>query len=377
MGDCGAVTSCGDKYPANLLRRGYVMYRLVLGPMLAILLLLTILTSAQENTSVSDSSAQTLMDGGVMAPAETAGGMAPAETAGDQETSYGADEMDQMIQAIGDGSGGAEDAASGSGGADGSADGTKAGQVTEASKDDSSSTAGSDQPVDTAKEAKEMDKMIQTIEANGSANSGGDQSAGAAGAGSEGADQSISVGVSSGEEGGNVPAAAGAGKDSGTLNQTKSMDKMIQTLVESDENGTSETAKGNASFNNTEPAEQLIQTPANRDVAFAANTEASGQTEIQKKTESISLLIQTLADDENRTDAATAATAESTETAVTAVTVEESNSIDQVIQALENYRDDAASSNVGASSSSGDIEIVDEVSSMDKMIQALEGTDNQ
>lgn len=357
------------------------MCRLILGLLLVTLLMLTAFASAQENTNASDSSA--VSDSSSQALVDSSG-TAPAETTGDQDAAYGAEEMDQMIRAIGDDSSGAEEASLSlettdetdmtDGTDDAAQTATQTGQAVNALEDDSGSTLGADQASDTAKEAKEMDHMIQTIEANGSTSSEGDQNAGASGAVCEGAiDLSVSTGISSNEC--NSKVSADIVQDSGALNQTKSMDEMIQTLAESDENGTSETAKDNTSSNKAEPVEQSIQTPSNGDIALETNAEASGQTEIQEETESMGLLIQTLAENEGSTDMATdttATTAKSPETVSTETTgsIEEIKSIYQVVQALENYSDDAAaSSNEGTSGEN--IEIVDEGSSMDKMIQAL------
>lgn len=369
------------------------MCKLIIGLVLAILLMPTMLTSAQDstNTSVSESSAQAITDGG---------GTVPAETTGDQEATYGAEEMDKMIQTIeGDSSSisGAEEAAVCSEMADGTADTAENCQPANAPEGGSSSTTGDGQASDTVKEAKEMDQMIQALTVdNGSTNAEADQSAGATDAGTTGAgsvvatDQSVSVGISADEEGGNL--SAGAGQDSGTINQTNSIDQMIQTLVENDENNASETstAQGVESINGTEPAataeqpiqEQLIQqtqTTANGEVTSVAETTAADQTEIQEKTESMGLLIQTLANNETSTDMATAKTAKSTETIETE-TADKTKSIDQAIQTLENYSDGAVEDEAMGSNevaSAQDIEIADEENSIDNMIQALEGSDIQ
>lgn len=359
-----------------------MMRRLILGPMIAILLLLAVSAFGQENTSISDSSAQASLDGEATMP---------AETAGDQEAAYGAEEIDQMIQTIeGDSSStnGAEGAALDLETTDETADASQTDQVANTPEDNSGSTAGAagaDQTSDTVKEAKEMDQMIQTIEADGSTNAEVDQSAGAASASGEGTtDQSVSVGTSPDEEGGNVP--TGAVQDSGTTNQTKSadqVDQMIQTLVEGDENSASEnaTVQGNGSTNETgsaelaEPAEQPAQTPANGEVTPEVEATAVEQTEIQEKTKSLDILIQNLANNETSTGMAT------TESTGPAETIEKTKTIDQAIQTLADYGDEADGGGaVGSSEGAGGqdtegIEIADEGNSMDEMIQALEGSD--
>ncbi len=376
-GELKAFSAAQENYPADLLG-GYVMYKLIIGLVLAILLMPTMLTSAQDstNTSVSESSAQAITDGG---------GTVPAETTGNQEATYGAEEMDQMIQTIeGDSNSisGAEEAAVCSEIVDGTADTAENCQPVNAPKGDSSSTTEDGQASDTVKEAEEMDQMIQSLTVdNGSTNAEADQSAGATGADSVMAtDQSVSVGTSSDEEGGNL--SAGADQDSGTINQTNSIDQMIQTLVESDGNNASETSitQGIESINGTEtavPAEQpiqQIQMTANGEVTSGAETTDANQTEIQEKTESMGLLIQTLANNETSTGVATAKSTETIET------TDKTKSIDQAIQTLENYSDGAGEDETMGSNevaSAQDIEIAAEENSIDNMIQALEGSDIQ
>ncbi len=357
------------------------MNRFILG--LFLVMLLTVLALVQGVTSELNSTASSTQ--------ATLGdeSMASTEAADGQGAIDEAEEMDQLIQTISDSSSGAEEAAAVSGTADapetdqsinapendndraeevaaisGTADAPETDQSTNAPEDDSGSAAGVDEVSGTIEEAEEMDLLIQVlVEEEGSTNEGveADQDAGTAGK-EEATNQSVGIFI---EDAGEVPAKAG--QDSGALNQTQSMDQLIQTLVDSgnEGNNSSEIVQDVKSVNETGPAGQSIPVPADN---AAAGAETAQQVGITEKTESMNLLIQTIVNNESLAG---------TKTAQSVETIEKTESVDQLIQTLADERDSAKGSDEVVSGQS--LEIIDEEISMEGLIQALtlEGSDVQ
>lgn len=327
------------------------MKRFILGPLLTMLLAVLISAQglAQGEMSESNSSASS-----VQAPLDDKD-MASIEAADGPEAITEA-EVDQLIQTITDDSGGTE----GTEAADGpeTAEVEETGQSTQAPEDDSSSAAEVNQESGTIKEAEEIDQLIQVlVEDDGSTNEEveADQDAGAAGK-EEATNQTIVIsGESIGEDISKI--STEAGQDLEAINQTQSMDQLIQTLVDTDGNNSSEITQDLKSINETETG-QPIQMP----IDGATGVEAAQQIGIQEKTKSMGQLIQTIVNDKSRTDTITAQGSE---------TIEKTESIVRLIQTLEDEGDTAS----GDEAISGqDLEIVDEEGSMELLIQALEGS---
>ncbi|MDM7912992.1 MAG: hypothetical protein QUS09_07835, partial [Methanotrichaceae archaeon] len=342
-------------YPVNLSGRGCVMNRFSPGLFLALLLIALTLAQglAQGDESGLNSSASS-----ALAPLSDEN-MASTEAVDNSAAVDEAETMDQLIQTISDSSDGTEETAAVSG----TTEAQEADQSTTALEEDSSAAEADGSG--TIEEAEEMDQLIQVlVEDEGSTNGAVDADQGAGASGKEEAtNQSIGISI---EDAGEVPAKSG--QDSGALNQTQSMDKLIRTLVDSgsEGNNSSETVQDARSVNETGPAGEPIQTPAKDDGAIVAET--SQQAEIQEKTESISKLMQTLAYNESNTSTMTDSSEEM---------IKKTESMDQLIQTLEVKRDEATSSDEVVSGQG--LEIIDEEVSMEMMIQALasDGSDVQ
>ncbi len=291
------------------------MDRFILGLLPAMLLAALVLAQgfAQGETSELNSSASSVQmppDGESVGSIEATGGHEAIDEAG---------EMDQLIQTISDSSETdsfeTEEVAE----SVGTADTEEIVQPTMSPEDGSDSSAEVEQNSGTIEDAEEIDQLIQTIE---------DGSSGAKGA-------ALSPGTSDITP---IGQFANAPEDSSGI--TAGADQGLEAVKK---------AEGMA---------QLIQTIEDDS---RAKTDIAKQTEIQEKTESISLLVQILADYKSSTDVTPAKSTG---------TIGKTKSIDQIIRTLEGYGDKATSSNEVAGGQ--DIEIIEEGNSIDQMIQALE-----
>jgi hypothetical protein len=277
------------------------------------------------------------------------------ETTGGQEAVDEAEEMDQLILAIEDSSDGSSEATQGSEITD-VAEG--AGQPTQASEDDSSAALEVDPGSEPIKEAEEIDQLIQVlVEDNGSTNAKVNQDAAETGK-EDGENQSIGVpGVDAGK------ASPEAGQELSVSNQTGSMYQLIQLLVDTESNSSSEIVPDPKSVNETEMTGQLMQMPVD-DGSLAAETDP--QIEIQNKTKSMDQMIQTLVESNNNAD---------TNESQNAETIEEKESVGQLLmQTLVDEDNSPEGDDEVEATSEQDNKIIDEGNSMDQLILALEGS---
>jgi hypothetical protein len=263
--------------------------------------------------------------------------------------------MDQLILAIEDSSDGSSEATQGSEITD-VAEG--AGQPIQASEDDSSAASEVDPGSEPIKEAEEIDQLIQVlVEDNGSTNAKVNQDAAATGK-EDGENQSIGVpGVDAGK------VSPEAGQELSVSNQTGSMYQLIQLLVDTESNSSSEIVPDPKSVNETEMTGQLMQMPVD-DGSLAAETDP--QIEIQNKTKSMDQMIQTLVESNNNAD---------TNESQNAETIEEKESVGQLLmQTLVDEDNSPEGDDEVEATSEQDNKIIDEGNSMDQLILALEGS---
>jgi hypothetical protein len=365
------------------------MDRFILGLLLA--MLLTMLISAQGSAqgvmgelNTSASSIQALPDDGSIASialideADSQGAIAKVdnqeaiEEADNQEAIEEADgqgaideaeEMDQLIQTISDGSGSEENAA-----VSGAADAQETDQSTPAPEGDSVIAEGVDEGAGTIEDAEEMDQLIQVlVEDEGSTNEEADADQYSEAAGKEEVTNQ-SLGIFS-EDASEVSAEAGQAYNA--PNQTQSMGQLIQTLVDSKGNNSSETVQNIKSINETVPAEQSAgqSTPILADNG-AAGAETALQIEITENTESMNQQIQILVNNEKLA---------STNTAQVVETIGKTEPIEQPIEQLIQTLEDEGDTAKGGSDevvSAQDYEIIDEAVTMERLIQALASEDS-
>jgi hypothetical protein len=321
--------------------------RLIFSLLLA--LMLAALSPAQEDTSILDSSDLALLDGE---------GSVSEETTGGQETVDEAKEMDQLIVAIEDSSGSSETIQnSETSETVQSSEGT--GQSTQGSEDGSGSGSGSSgtstvvdvspvsEPVvevnpvsGPVEEAKDIDQMIQVL--------------------NEGTNQSTGI---SGEE--SKTAVLEADEKLDASNQTESVDRLIKRLADAGINGSSDIVQDVKPINQTETeVRQSMQVSG--DGSPSPIVGITSPAPIQGITESMNKNIQSLVNSGNNIG---------TKAAQPSVLIDDGESVAQLVQAIEEKQAEIIVEDNDVTSGQS-FEIIEEGDSLDRMIQSLENSNS-